>query len=175
MRSGLVALAGLCLPLPALARGAELLGGVRRLSFYNTHTGEALRQVPYWEDGRYLPDALAAINEVLRDHRTDEVHPIDPGLFDLLHALTRKLDTPSSFHVISGYRSPHSNALLRTAGGGGVAKYSLHMDGKAVDVRLPGVQLARLRKAALTLRRGGVGYYPDDGFVHLDTGRVRTW
>jgi uncharacterized protein YcbK (DUF882 family) len=111
---------------------------------------------------------------VLRDHRTDEVAEMDPRLLDLLFNLQGKLGASTPFHVISGYRSPRSNAML-VAKGGGVAKKSLHMQGKAIDIRLPGRELADLRKAALGLKAGGVGYYPKSDFVHVDVGRVRHW
>jgi uncharacterized protein YcbK (DUF882 family) len=146
----------------------------RALAFYNTHTGERLKAT-YWEHGQYLPDALTEINHVLRDHRSGEVHTIDSSLLDLLHLLQGRLETHKPFHVISGYRSPVTNAMLRATGGGGVAKRSLHMQGKAIDVRLPGMRLADLRKAAVQARAGGVGYYPRSAFVHVDVGRVRYW
>lgn len=145
----------------------------KSLSFLNTHTGETIRAA-YWDKGRYVPDALAGINRVLRDHRSGETHPIDPQLLDLLHALSRKLETRSPFHVISGYRSPATNAALREQGRG-VASGSLHIVGKAIDIRLPGVDLADLRRSALALGAGGVGYYPRPDFVHVDVGRVRSW
>lgn len=147
--------------------------GERRLAFANLHTGEKLSTV-YWADGRYLGTELSRIDYLLRDFRTGDVAAMDPKLLDLLHALGRKLDSSAPFQVISGYRSPHTNALLRQRGGG-VARRSLHMKAKAIDIRLPGCRLSDLRKAALSLRRGGVGYYPKSGFVHVDTGRVRFW
>jgi uncharacterized protein YcbK (DUF882 family) len=111
----------------------------------------------------------------MRDHYTGDVGVMDPQLFDLLHRVQSELGTGQSFQIISGYRCPKTNAALKATRGGGVAKRSLHMDGKAIDVRLPGVPLGDLRDAALSLRQGGVGYYPRDQFVHLDTGRVRHW
>lgn len=145
----------------------------KMLSFYNLHTGEKLRTV-FWEKGNFIPEALGQINRVLRDHRTNEISQIDPELLDLLYALQRTIETRETFHVISGYRSPASNAKLR-AHSSGVANRSLHMSGKAIDIALPGRNLADLRRAALSLRAGGVGYYPASGFVHVDTGRVRQW
>ena len=145
----------------------------RSLRLRNLHTGEKC-SVAYWADGHYLPEGLANIAHVLRDHRTDTAHPIEPSLIDLLHHLHAKLDVASGFHVISGYRSPASNAHLAAASGG-VAKRSLHMDGKAIDIRLPGVRLTDLHRAAKSLSAGGVGLYPADDFVHVDTGRVRYW
>ena len=128
----------------------------------------------YWEKGIYLPEALQDINYVLRDHRTDEMHTIDPLTIDLMAALSRKLDARRPFEIISGYRSPQTNATLRKASGK-VAKNSYHMKGMAVDLRLPGIRLKTLRKAALQLRMGGVGYYPKSNFVHIDSGTVRSW
>lgn len=149
------------------------LGGGRELTLRNLHTGESLTAA-YWEAGRYVPDALAALNKVLRDHRTGEVHAMDPQLMDLLTSLAGKLETRPQFQVISGYRSPASNAKLHEKSSG-VATKSLHMQGKAMDIRMSGVQLSNLRSAALRLGRGGVGYYPSSDFVHVDTGRVRQW
>jgi uncharacterized protein YcbK (DUF882 family) len=163
------AAAGVCLD----AGRALALPVGRSLAFAHTHTGEFLSLV-YADAAGYRADALAAIDHHLRDFRTQEVHPIDPALLDLLHALAGSLGTREPFHVISGYRSPRTNATLR-ARSEGVARHSLHMEGKAIDIRVPGVQLARVREAALDLRRGGVGFYPGPDFVHVDTGRVRTW
>ncbi len=145
----------------------------RELAFYDLHTGESLRTV-YWEAGRYLPDALKTIDFILRDYRTGEVKAIDPALLDLLWGLRERLGNGKAYHVISGYRSRRTNAYLRTRSGG-VAKYSLHMVGKAVDIRLPGTATRELKQAAVTLKRGGVGYYPQSDFIHVDTGRVRYW
>lgn len=148
----------------------------RVLSLFNTHTGERLK-VAYCCGGRYQPDALAQINHILRDFRANEVRAIDPKLLDLLHELGGTLETDQPYHVISGYRSPNTNALLRARGGAhsGVASGSLHQAGKAIDIRLPGVKLDHLRGAARSLKIGGVGYYPSSNFVHVDTGRVRYW
>ncbi len=145
----------------------------RALAFYHTHTGEQLRAI-YWAGGAYQSDGLAEIYRVLRDHRTGDVHPMDGRLLDLLHRLSTTLDASQPFHVISGYRSPATNARL-AANGNGVARRSLHMQGLAIDIRLPGRELADLRRAAQALQGGGVGYYPDSNFVHLDVGRVRSW
>lgn len=157
---------------PALARAA-VQAPVRRLSFDNLHTGERLTAV-YWADGGYLPDASQQINWLLRDFRANEVHPIDPKLLDLLYALMAVLPAQSPYEVISGYRSPTTNRMLAAASDG-VAAHSLHMQGMAIDVRVPGVVLARLRDSAKSLRGGGVGYYPRSDFVHVDVGRVRYW
>jgi uncharacterized protein YcbK (DUF882 family) len=145
----------------------------RALSFSHTHTGERLRIV-YFADGAYQPEPLAQVDWLLRDFRTGDAHAIDRTLLDTLHALCVACGG-NTFEIISGYRSPKTNAMLRNKGAGGVAKRSLHMDGRAIDVRLAGVDTARLRAAAIALRRGGVGYYRDSDFVHLDTGRPRAW
>ena len=148
----------------------------RVLSFFHTHTGERL-QTAYCCDGVYQPEELSRINHLLRDFRQNEVRPIDPQLLDLLHELGGTLETDQPFHVISGYRSPQTNTMLRERGGGhtGVASKSLHMVGKAIDIRVPGVKLDNLRAAARSLQLGGVGFYPSSNFVHVDTGRVRYW
>lgn len=147
--------------------------GTRRLVLLNTHTNETVR-VDYCVDGRYCTDGLAQIDRVLRDHRSGDVHPIDRNLLDFLHDVAERCGRDAEFEVISGYRSPASNAMLH-ARSGGVARRSLHMDGRAIDVRLVGYDLAKLRDHALAMERGGVGYYRASQFVHLDTGRVRTW
>ena len=169
---GSVALAS-AISLPALARTAQAAPGERTLRLYNTHTGETVRSV-FWAEGQFIPDALQDINKVLRDHRNNKIAPIDPQLLVLLNEVSAKFGDNQLVHVISGYRSPESNAKLR-ANSTGVAKHSMHMDGKAIDIRLPGKDLAQLRKAAMAMRGGGVGYYPDSQFVHMDTGRVRYW
>jgi uncharacterized protein YcbK (DUF882 family) len=156
---------------PAWASSAAL--APRALSFTHLHTGERLA-VEYFSAGRYLPDALGAIDHVLRDFRTNEIHRIDPALLDLLHGLRQATGSRRPYEVISGFRSPHTNAALR-AQSTGVASGSLHMSGKAIDIRVADVPLKTLHDAAIALRRGGVGYYPSSNFVHVDTGRVRTW
>lgn len=173
MASAVLLTAGVALPRRAFATSASLSSPERKLAFYNTHTGEQLKTV-YWADGAYQPDSLSEIYRLLRDHRSDEVSPIDTRLLDLLHTLSDTLDTTSQFHVISGYRSPATNARLASVSDG-VAKHSLHMDGLAIDIRVPGRELADVRRAAIALRGGGVGYYPGSNFVHVDVGRVRTW
>lgn len=145
----------------------------RALSLYNTHTGEWLKTV-YWAEGKYRAKALTQVNRLLRDHRSGDVHPIDPRLLDMMAAMHRKFGGKGAVHIISGYRSPATNALLASATDG-VAHNSLHMTGKAVDIRIPGASVRRVGKAARLLRIGGVGMYPSSGFVHIDTGRVRTW
>lgn len=160
------------LPHPAAA-GQAGAAAERRLAFHNLHTGEKTDLI-YWAQGDYVPESLAAISHVLRDHRTNEVTAIDSRLLDLLHRVRTALDADRPFEVISGYRSPASNRML-VANTTGVARHSLHLEGKAVDVRIAGIALADLRRAGLLLRGGGVGYYPDSDFVHLDVGRVRAW
>jgi len=145
----------------------------RFLSLQSTHTGEKLK-LTYWEKGKYLNDALAEVNNHLRDFRSNEKTRMDPVLLDQLFIVRKKLDTTQPFMVISGYRSPVTNAMLH-AQGHGVARHSLHMSGKAIDVRVPGRSLSQVRLAALSMHAGGVGYYPGPQFVHMDTGRVRRW
>jgi uncharacterized protein YcbK (DUF882 family) len=147
--------------------------GARSLGFYNLHTAERLNTV-YWVNGGYVPEALADINRILRDYRTNEIYDISIRLLDTLCELRSQLDTSQPFELISGYRSPKTNAALRSQGHG-VAENSLHLKGMAADVRVPGRDLAVLRKAAVALKAGGVGYYPASQFVHVDVGRVRTW
>lgn len=161
--------AALLLPRPLRAGSAP-----RALDFLNTHTGERLTGLEYFTGEHYLPGALEEVNHVLRDWRTDQVHPIDPKLLDLLHELAQGTGTRQPFQVISAYRSPETNAMLRSHSLR-VSNNSLHMVGQAIDIRLPDVSLSRLRRAAIGLRRGGVGYYPRSNFVHVDVGRVRTW
>jgi uncharacterized protein YcbK (DUF882 family) len=145
----------------------------RSLSFYNLHTGETLRTT-YFENGRYIPGALEEVNFILRDFRQNEIKPIDPNLLDLLVRIHQRLDTNQPFDIISGYRSPRTNAMLH-ARSEGVAVHSLHVDGRAIDICVPGRSLINVRRAAMTLFGGGVGYYPRSGFVHVDTGRIRYW
>lgn len=153
--------------------GAQAAGGKRRIALYNTNTGEALDTV-YWAEGRYLGEALLRIDRLLRDHRTNERAPTDLALIDLLYRIRQRMRSRRPWHVISGYRSPATNAALRKKIPGVAAK-SLHTLGKAVDVRLPGRTLMALRRVAHFQRAGGVGLYPGSAFVHLDTGAVRYW
>ena len=145
----------------------------RDLSFFHLHTGESL-SLTYHDGYQYVPGALSEVNLFLSDFRTQESHRIDPELLDILHDLQTCLNCQNKFEVISGYRSPATNEQLRQTSGG-VAKKSLHMQGRAIDVRLSDVDSDRLRQAAISLGRGGVGYYPASNFVHLDTGRFRYW
>ena len=171
--------AGAALALPLLARPARAATAAteRRLALVHTHTHERLNLVYANGDG-YRPEALAQLDRFLRDHYSGEVGRIDAPLFDLLHRVRQGLrvrDDEAPFEIISGYRAPATNARLRSSRGGGVATHSLHMEGRALDIRLPGVPLAELRDAALSLGVGGVGFYERDQFVHVDTGRVRRW
>lgn len=171
--TGLAATAACLVPHKLLAAVPNVSYPEKALSFYNTHTGENMKAV-YWSKGTYMPEALTDINHILRDYRTGEVKEIDRALLDLLFSLGQKLESAGPFHIISGYRSEKTNALLSILSGG-VAKNSLHIDGKAIDIRLPGHELKTLQRAALDLRRGGVGYYPLSDFVHVDVGRIRHW
>lgn len=157
---------------PALALSTS---PARNLSLVNLHTGEQI-SAAFFENGAYLPDALGALNHVLRDFRTGETHAMATGLLDLVSDLSTLLQVRTPVQVISGYRSPATNAALH-ARSSGVATRSLHMEGMAMDIRMEGVPLTRLRDAALSLGRGGVGFYPDpdNNFVHVDVGRVRRW
>ncbi|MEE8291111.1 MAG: DUF882 domain-containing protein [Candidatus Tectomicrobia bacterium] len=174
LKSGVLA-AGAWFFLPRLARAhkRDARAHERTLALYNCHTGESLKRV-YWFRGQYLSEALTDINHILRDHRANETRSIDLHLLDLLCTIQRKLAPHQAFHVISAYRTPATNAMLRRHSKG-VAKHSLHMQGKAIDIRLPGYASATVRRVALALRRGGVGYYPRAGYVHVDTGQVRSW
>ena len=147
-----------------------------RLRFYHTHTDERL-DIIYRRGENYLPEALAELDHYLRDHRTGEVRHFDPHLFDLLYDLTASLnDSRGEIDVVCGYRTPWSNEFLRTRSAHtGVARHSLHMQAEAIDIRLPGISTAAVRDAALRLHRGGVGYYRNSNFVHVDVGRVRRW
>lgn len=145
----------------------------RRLKLKHLHTGETI-DIVYKRNGRNLPGAAAALDRFLRDHRDNSVHAIDARLLDFLHDLTVELGTASRIGIVCGYRSPRSNAYLR-ARSPGVAKRSLHLQGMALDIRVPGMRVATVAEAALDLRRGGVGKYTRSNFVHIDTGRFRTW
>lgn len=178
---GAAAAATALVPAKAFAAGGAVksaagLAPERALSLFHTHTGERLTTA-YCAAGEYLAHGLHSLNHLLRDFRVNKVRPIDPALLDLLFELQGTLETAQPFHVISGYRSPQTNTMLQERGGAhsGVASRSLHMDGKAIDIRVPGVKLEHLRDAARSLKIGGVGYYPGSNFVHVDTGRVRYW
>jgi uncharacterized protein YcbK (DUF882 family) len=145
----------------------------KTLSFYHLHTGEKLRAT-FWEKGRYIPESLASINRLLRDFRTNDIKQIDPQLLEVLHNVQLRAETTTPFHIISAYRSPHTNADLRGKSAK-VAKNSMHLQGKAIDIRLPGRSCRQLYDVVRNMKTGGAGYYPDSDFVHVDTGRVRHW
>lgn len=167
------AAAGLCaIAAPAWAQSLDVWEP-RRAVLDNLHTGEGFNEV-YYANGSYLPDAMAEATRVMRDWRTGDEHFIDPTLFDALHAINSRLETPQPYQIISGYRSPKTNAMLHQRSRG-VAENSQHVLGKAIDVRIAGVDLSNLRDAALSLGAGGVGFYPVSNFLHIDTGRVRQW
>ena len=184
LSAGIAGAAGLAAA-PALARSSEewMQNGFswtrpkliveRDISFRHRHTGETLNTV-YYANGRYLPSALKEVNWLLRDFRTDEVKEIDPQLLDLLNAVRQRLESNEAYEVYSGYRSPETNARLRLEGWG-VARNSLHMQGMAIDIGLPGSACHHIANCALSLQRGGVGTYRRSSFVHLDVGEVRTW
>ncbi|MGI9238820.1 MAG: YcbK family protein [Woeseiaceae bacterium] len=147
----------------------------RQLSFYHTHTGQRL-DVVYARDGAYVPSALEEINQFLFDFRTGDAARMDPELLDLIYDVRAALNSNGTYQIVSAYRSPKTNEMLRgRSKNTGVAKNSQHLLGKAIDVRLEGVKTADLRDTALALRRGGVGFYEASDFVHMDTGRPRSW
>jgi len=159
--------------MPQFAEAALPNSGNRTLAFYNTHTGETLKAT-YWANGHYDKGAMKDINFILRDHRNNEVIEIDPHLLDLLTELHRRTGSRKPFEIVCGYRSPATNAML-AAMSSGVARNSLHMQGKAIDIRVADLSTKALRNAAMALQAGGVGYYPRSDFVHVDTGKVRHW
>ncbi len=166
--------AALVLSFPGIVRSRPVPADRERsLSFYNLHTGEHLKTT-FWADGRYLPSGLSDIDFLMRDFRTGAVRGIDPRLLELLFIVRRHLESSEPIQLISGYRSPETNAMLRRRSRG-VARHSLHIEGQAADIRIPGMRLDTLRNVALSLGGGGVGYYPHLDFVHVDTGRVRQW
>ena len=165
---------GICtmLALPSVY-ARTVASGEKQLSFLNLHTGERAKST-YWAEGDYVSEELQAIKNLLRDHRTGEQHTIDVHLLDALYFLQKKFGLHKELHVISAYRSPKTNAMLASRSNN-VVKKSLHMQGRAIDIRLPGHSLSDLRKVALSMKVGGVGYYPESNFIHIDTGRVRFW
>ena len=158
---------------PQLIQASSNISSGRLLEFVNLHTSEKL-SCCYWSNGSYDSNGLAEINYILRDHRAEEIHAMDPSLLNLLYVLRESSGSQAPFHVISAYRSSKTNEKLRRSGNG-VAKRSLHMQGKAIDIRLPGIELPQLRKMAVNLQAGGVGYYAKSNFLHIDTGQPRTW
>jgi uncharacterized protein YcbK (DUF882 family) len=153
---------------PSMRRAQE-----RILSLYNTHTDEKVT-ARYWLNGSYRKHGLHEINRVMRDHRSNRAHPIDPDLLDLLYVIQKTIGRRGAFHIVSGYRTPETNNMLARILPG-VAEHSMHTQGRAVDIRLPGSDLRDLHRAARGLRGGGVGYYPQSNFIHVDVGRVRYW
>jgi uncharacterized protein YcbK (DUF882 family) len=173
---GLAALVAICSAAPAAAAKASTtsISSIYRLHLYHLHTGEAL-DVVYRIGDQYLPEGVAKLDHFLRDHRTGDVKDYDINEFDLLHDLLVKLGHPeSTIDIVCGYRTPWSNTYLRSHGHG-VALHSQHMEAKAIDIRIPGIPTATVRDAALSLHRGGVGYYGQSDFVHVDVGPVRRW
>lgn len=160
----------------AMLAPVNALAGIssnRRIKLFHTHTKEKL-DIVYFSGGNYLPDALHDLRKFFRDHRTDETFPMDPALFDIVHSISLLCPSRSCFQIVSGYRSPATNAMLHKKSRR-VAKRSLHMIGKAIDLRVPEISTKTLRNIAVSLKQGGVGYYRKSNFVHIDTGRVRTW
>ncbi len=157
----------------ASALTAPIFDPDKELRLVNTHTWEQL-DVVYWSEGRYIPESLQKIDHMMRDHRADETIDMDIRLIDNLYNLYSLLDSNERIHVLSGYRTKATNAKLRKRSTG-VAKYSLHMEGRALDLSLPGRSAQQVRLAALSMNAGGVGYYGSSGFVHIDTGAVRNW
>lgn len=171
VRVGILAiiLASICGTTTVAAASAEY-----RLRLYHTHTNERI-DIVYKRGDAYDPDAVQQLDHFLRDHRTGDVYELDPRIFDVLHDLALAVGRPESeIDIVCGYRTPWSNEFLRHTTSG-VAQHSLHMAGEAIDIRMPGVPTATLRAAAMSLHRGGVGYYPKSAFVHVDVGRVRYW
>jgi len=173
LKISLMAAGTMLYPVSVAATVKNLLFPRRRLSFYNTQTQENLT-VTYFESGEYSSASLQKINYLLRDHRTGEIQPIERDLLDLLFAITQTAKNRAPIHIISGYRSPSTNAMLRRRNKS-VASGSLHMLGKAADIRFVDCPSRRLREIAIRLSAGGVGFYPRNNFVHVDTGPVRTW
>lgn len=171
----LPAVLGVALTSIATLSQGNLVTEKRELSFFHTHTGNRL-DVVYWRDGAYVDPSLREINNFLSDFRTGDIVEIDPELLDLIYDVRETLGSDGIYQVVSAYRSPKTNEMLRgRSGSSGVAKKSQHLLGKAIDVRLEGVRTAQLRDAAIALQRGGVGFYEASDFVHMDTGRVRRW
>lgn len=171
---GTVAIPGLSRTRPIRAAGRYRPKSMARvLAFEHTHRDDSVT-VEYYRDGRYLPDALRALDYFLRDHYDGSVHRIDPDLLDILYDVGREVAAEEPFQVVSAYRSPETNEMLRRRGGL-VSRNSLHMQGRAIDVRVTGVPTTELRDAGLRLGRGGVGYYARSDMVHFDTGRPRRW
>ncbi|PID40864.1 MAG: Twin-arginine translocation pathway signal [Proteobacteria bacterium] len=170
LKLGVAAIASAACPLQAMA---SIKNENHILSFYNIHTGESLKTC-YRANGKLIERALMRINYILRDYRTGEIKPVDPSLLDLLHRMVVKISPHAPISIISGYRSPRTNAALRKITTG-VARNSLHMQGRAIDIRIPGCRTKTLHQLAVGMKSGGAGYYPDSNFVHLDTGPIKVW
>lgn len=173
LKMGLAAAIGSCVPLISAKSAYASNYGSWRVAFQHSHTGESFSGV-YRVGDKYLPEAFERLSYVMRDFRTGESFPMDPHLLDIVSTIQKKTNTSKTLHVLSGYRSPTTNAMLRKASTG-VAKNSMHMYGQAADIRMPGYSTATLRSIAKSLRAGGVGYYPRSNFVHVDTGDIRSW
>ncbi len=173
LKMGLVAAAASVVPYNAFAATNRIQGNDRRLCIYNLHTKEHL-DIVFRKNGKYIKDALNELNHIFRDHYNGAIRPIKRELLELLCDIQEKTDCDEPFHLISGYRSRSTNAMLKKQGKG-VANKSLHMRGMAADIRIPNLNLKNIRKAAYELRRGGVGFYPRSNFVHLDVGQIRFW
>jgi len=171
MLTGIVALGAICIPSTSLA--SLLKSSPRELKLNNLHTGEELL-TQYFDGKNYQRSEMKKINHLCRDFRRNEITEMDKRLFDQLTAIQKTIGCHNQVQLISGYRSPATNKMLR-AQSSGVAKKSMHMLGQAIDFRLDDVPLIEVKKAALSLKAGGVGYYPNSNFVHIDTGRFRTW
>ena len=160
-------------PIQAVDAIIRTLPPNRNLSLFNTHTNENL-EVNYCRNGSYCSKGLAQINQIMRDHRSGDVRAIDTKLLDILYTFAHRLNQPDPFHIISGYRSQATNTLLRKKSRG-VARRSFHTQGMAIDIRIPSLQTRILHTEALKLNAGGVGYYPESDFIHLDCGPIRNW
>lgn len=174
LKLGLSIIASQILPTYALANSPLLPEDERRICVYNLHTKEYI-DVIYYKNGEYLKEAFKQINHIFRDHYTGRIREIDKRLIDFLYAIHRRLDAKEPFYLISGYRTRWTNEMLRRRYHGVVAKRSLHIFGKAADIRLPEHRLRQVRRAAYELKMGGVGYYPSRNFIHVDVGSVRFW
>ena len=173
LKHGLLFTAALGFWTPDIAQAAPSVAKGRTIKLLNAHTGEKF-QGEYWYDGKYDSGAFGEIKALMRDFRTGEKFPIDPRLMDIMYVLQHRADSTNAYRIFSGYRSPKTNAKLRRLTKG-VARNSLHMQGQAADISLPGTRLSHLRKTAISLHAVGVGYYPNSSFMHIDTGRVRSW
>ncbi len=171
LKIGAIAAAAGLLPFPVVQ--AHCFSPTRSLSLFSPYTRESFQGV-YYSNGKYLPDAMEQIDHIMRDHRTGDIHWIDPDLLDILFAISQRARSKSPLNVISGYRCPATNAWLRKRSKK-VARKSLHIAGQAADIRVPGIRTSSLKQVAVSIKGGGVGYYPYSRFVHVDTGPIRYW